>query len=697
MSLRGLLSQKLAARQAGARRKQFRFLRRQKADGETVAALFEVILGRSLDDEAFKTAHDGTHSLHDWIERLIGSDEFKARFFARHGFEPPSAQFIADEHYRVPALGAATLPAQVLLTGSCLMDGWADTLAAVYPGITFRRQLFNHASPLETLPDDALARTGFQVVQIPLRSLLPEGAYFTHALSPAGEAAIANTFQDCLVRLRRNLDAALVYNRAVGLPVFLLDFAVPQANPLGRLLPKYSLSNLSHFIRALNEALHAMAAAEKSVHVISFDEITATLGKRYIQDDLVSHLNHGSFMDWLKTDHDSELTPHGDLAAQYAPKKKEAIVATFNECLAAFNTISGGDKIKLVIFDLDGTLWRGVPADHDDIGHHLTEGWPVGMVEAAAFLKMRGILIAIASKNDPDTARRLWEKLHGHRLPLSNFVSTQFSWGPKVESVATILRETNLLPENCLFVDDNPVEREQMKQAFPAIKVIDGPINTWRRMLLWGTELQVPTITNESARRTESIQSMVQREALKATVDPAEYLRTLKVAVTIDRITTTDARTFARAFELLNKTNQFNSTGKRWTEAELAQFFAGGGMLLTANVKDRHSDYGLTALLLAQTGECTQMVMSCRVFGLNVEHALFAAWLQTAPTEARSLLLRDTGKNALCRTFVSNIGLPEPARTEEATVAVTIPQSFVLDAQWRTANSQTSNGQTPIH
>jgi FkbH-like protein len=697
MNLRGWLSQRREARKAATRRKQHRFLRRQRADAETVAALFELILGRALDDDAFKGAHDGTHSLHDWIERLIDSDEFKARFFARHHIKPPSPQFIPDGDYRVPSLATPALPAQVLLTGSCLMDDWAELLAPVYPGIRLRRQLFNHASALEPLPDEERARTGFQVVQIPIRSLLPEAAYFTQTLSAEGQAAIERTFQDCLARLRRNLDAALAYNRASGLPVFVLNFAVPQANPLGRLLPKYSLSNLSHFVRSLNEALVAMVAAEKSVYVIDFDEITATLGKRYIQDDLVNHLNHGSFMDWLKTRHDTELTAHGDLDAQFSPKKREAVLATFNECLAAFSTISAGHKIKLVIFDLDGTLWRGVPADHDDIGHHLTEGWPVGMVEAAAFLKMRGILIAIASKNDPETAKRLWETLYGHCLPLSSFVSTQFSWGPKTESVATILRETNLLPEHCLFVDDNPVEREQVKLAFPTLQVIDGPINNWRRTLLWGTELQVPTITDESARRTESVQNMVQREALKATLDPAEYLRNLAVSVAIDRITTTDARTFARAFELLNKTNQFNSTGKRWTEAELAQFFVAGGAMLTAHVKDRHSDYGLAALLLARAGECTQIVMSCRVFGLNAEHALLAAWLEATTSEPRRLLLRDTGKNVLCRTFISNIGLPEPAHSTENPVTVPIPHAFTLDAQWRTAIYRDADGRTPVH
>lgn len=653
---------KLFGRTPPERKKTEIDISQSPANAETVDALFQLILGRAIDDAPFKAAHDGTQPIHYWIERLIDSAEFRNHFLKKHGATLPSPQYIPDASYRAPTVGAHALPGLVLVTGSCLTDLWKTTIESAHPGIEIRHQVFYNGSTLEDLPDAELARAAFQVVQFPLRAILPEKDYFSNTLSDEGLAAIEKTFQACVERLRRNLSAALKYNRAMGMPVFVLNFAVPQANPLGFLLPKYELSNFSHFVRELNRALHDLLALEKSAYVIDFDEITATLGKRFTQDDLVNHANHGSFIHWMHTAHDTDLTPHGSVEDQYAPKRREAILAAFQECLASYRITSPDNKIKIVVFDLDGTLWRGAAAEHDDVGPHLIEGWPLSILEAAAFLKMRGILLAIASKNDPDTARRLWNELYEKKFPLSNFVSTQFSWGPKADSIATILSETNLLAENCLFVDDNPLEREQVQMAFPDIKLISGPVSSWRRTLLWSSELQVPYITRESAGRTQSIQAVIRREAVRQEVDEEEYFRSLAVSVTVERITATDDKKFARALELLNKTNQFNSTGRRWAENELAQYFVEGGLMLAALVSDRHTDYGLTAVLLYRGGECSQLVISCRVFGLRMELALARAYLEaTASAGQRSLLFRDTGKNSLCRKFIENIGVSLPA------------------------------------
>jgi FkbH-like protein len=206
------------------------------------------------------------------------------------------------------------------------------------------------------------------------------------------------------------------------------------------------------------------------------------------------------------------------------PQLETATLAIFQECLAAYRILSPSAKIKLVIFDLDGTLWRGVAAESDDAGAELSEGWPLGVLEAAAYLRKRGVLLAIASKNDPEIATRIWERVYGSVFPLENFVSVKFSWRPKSESIAEILGETNLLAENVLFVDDNPVERERVKLAFPSVTLLEGPISTWRRQLLWAEELQTPYITEEAIARAGSIGSMKARETLREQVDEASYL-----------------------------------------------------------------------------------------------------------------------------------------------------------------------------
>lgn len=647
------------------------------ASADDVWMLFQTILDREVREEEFLKKHDGTHSIAYWVDRLIKSEEFRGRFLRKQGLVPHAKEFVDDAFYRSPSLAPPSKPSLVLLTGSCLMDSWEYILEQEYPNTVFQRQIFNNASELEDVSAEDLQRANFQVIQIPLRSIIREAEYFSLSLSEGDKVKLKELFSSCVYLLKRNLEVALKYNRATGIPAFVLNFGTPQANALGFLMPKYDLTNFSYFVSELNRALYEMISNEKSVYMIDYDEITSTLGKRYIQDDITSHSNHGSFIGGTPSLDDMDLTPLGVPDYLYGAKKEQATLAVFNECVAHYNILTSANKIKLVIFDLDGTLWRGVPADRDELSAHLTEGWPLSILEAVAFLKKRGILLAIASKNDPEVAQRIWSQLYGSIFPLSNFVTVKFSWDAKANSVGEILRETNLLAGNCLFVDDNPIERERVQLAFPEIKTISGPIFTWRRTLLWAAELQTPVVTDESVGRTESIRSMIQRETVKTTLDEDEYLRQLAVRVQVEKVNSIGNRRFQRAFELLNKTNQFNTTGRRWTEQEISRYFADGGCLLVADVSDRLTNYGLTAMLLQREAECSQMVMSCRIFGLRVEFALFRQFLGAAVGE-RTLLFRDTSKNALCRKFLQSAGiapLQEQAVNEEVH-AIAIGSNF---------------------
>ena len=533
------------------------------------------------------------------------------------------------------------------------------------------------------MPKERLKAYSFQIAQIPLRSVVADKEYFS--ISPSSDEADANRalFEACKHRLQTNFNALMKYKRSMGMPVLLLNFATPQVNPLGFLMPRYSLTNFAEFVHQLNVALNEMIENEGGVYLIDFDAITASLGKRYIIDDMSSHMNHGSFIGstfWPPDE--SELTPYGSIPELYQPKNSEATLALLNECLAAYYTLSPTRKIKIVIFDLDGTLWRGVPAEADEVDSgRISEGWPLSLVEAAAFLKKRGVLIAIASKNDPQTALKIWNKTYGKRLSIDNFASVKISWRSKIESVGEILKEVNLLPENCLFVDDNPIEREQVAAAFPGISVITGPISTWKRTLLWSAELQTPVITKESVERTQSVQKMVARDVLKEQMTPEQYLQSLDVKIDIDVIASAQDRKFARAFELLNKTNQFNTTGKRWKSAELQELFEGGGRLHAASVSDRLSDYGLTAIALQRGPVCEQMVMSCRVFGLNVEHRLLAHIVARAdPPGSTQIAFRPNEKNGPSARFLVSIGIPLDAEDASDVRLYSTPPDFAPSA-----------------
>jgi FkbH-like protein len=596
--------------------------------------------------------------------------------YSRLGRNRLATPFIRDEDFRNPTLSPTPVTGRkVWLTGSCVTVIWKDHIEEYHPQIEIEHQILNHISKLQDKSSKEIESVQFQIVQLPLRFVIPELEYFGIKANADGLVELRELLDRCVERLRSRLDAGLKYNRQAGLTTFVLNFARPQSNPLGMLAPKYDLSNFSFFVDQLNQALAQMIAAEKGVYLIDFDEIAATIGKRYILDDVTLTINHGAFISPGARAEDLELTPYGSTGAIFAPRRRAAALAIFHECLAAYKILAATEKIKLVIFDVDGTLWRGVAAEGQDVGQ-LGEGWPLGVLEAAAFLRRRGILLAIASKNDPEIATQIWNGVYGRVFPLSNFVSVKFSWRHKIESIHEILKETNLLPGNVLFVDDNPVERARVKEQFPDMRLLEGPIATWRRTLLWAHELQVPYVTEESAMRAESLQMNVMREELRKTISDEEYLKSLQVKVGIDRLNSTSAGRFPRAFELLNKTNQFNTTGRRWSAGEIEAFFASGGYALIAQVSDRFSNYGLTALALCAGSHCEQMVMSCRVFGLGIEKQLFEDFASRARTIGQpTLAYRVTSKNGPVKGFLQEIGAAGDASGRRDTLQILQPEA----------------------
>lgn len=630
------------------------------ADSAAIEAMFNSILGRSANDEKFLAEVENKHTINYWVKRLVESDEFAKRFEVKRQNDPRLSRGLPDRQFRVPSLSERILPERILVTGSCLSEVWRHVLNGTHPEVKVEHILFNNASDLPDISDEDLKKYSFQVAQIPVRSLISDGELLSSAFSSGNDNEAGKLFEECVSRLARNIAALRKYSDQIGIPLLFLNFAVPQISPLGRLLPRYSLSNYSYFVSRLNQVLDEEVRAIKGAHVIDFDGILSSLGKRYFMDDVTSHGNHASFMGAAYPDYELNLTPVGSYEEIFNPKVAEITLATFNECCAVHETIVSDKKVKLVIFDLDGTLWRGVAADGDDLGPHMTEGWPLGMLEAAAILRNRGILIAIASKNEYSNVESAWNHLYGKRFPLDRFVSVKANWNPKVQNIGEILAETNLLPGNVLFVDDNPVEREQIKFAYPDMYVIDGPVGTWRRTLLWASELQVPYITEESKSRTESIKSMVAREQIKAQVSDQDYVASLQVVVRIGEIENRNHRRFPRAFELLNKTNQFNSTGRRWTESEIESYFIDGGVMICADVSDRLSEYGMTAVMLYKNGECTQFVMSCRVFGLRVEFSL-ADYVarKNSGLRATTYLFKKTEKNGPFKNFLVKLDFPE--------------------------------------
>ena len=146
--------------------------------------------------------------------------------------------------------------------------------------------------------------------------------------------------------------------------------------------------------------------------------------------------------------------------------------AVIAEAEAMWRTIAQHDAVKLVVIDLDDTLWRGVSGDAATVDHHMFAGWPYGLAEALLYLKKRGVLLAIISKNDEARVREIWRSIVGRALRLEDFAAVRINWTSKAENMADILAAARLLPRSVVFIDDNPAERAAMQAAFADIRVL---------------------------------------------------------------------------------------------------------------------------------------------------------------------------------------------------------------------------------
>lgn len=562
-----------------------------------------------------------------------------------------------------------TRDGRVLVIGSCFAAGVSHWSHVTMPETGYDYIQFNMVGELPPAPPQPISDYKFTLVLLPLRAVLPEGLLWSIALND--EQSGEQVFQDACDRLSALLDGALGYNSEFGALTIVGNFMVPQQSLYGRTLPRYDLRNPVHLVERLNQFLEQECRGRKNVFMLDADGITATIGRRFVQDDMVQLTNHGAFLnDWDHQFDQKRLAPPEPIRTILGDSVDDYIQALWSEADAIYRTVRQVDQVKIAIFDLDDTLWRGVIAE-DGIGSpYLTEGWPMGVVEAVKVLKQRGVLLAIVSKNTEEVVLNAWPHIFRGLLSLDDFAVKMINWRSKAENIAEVLELTNLLPKSAVFIDDNPVERATVQEAFPDIRTLGAHVYNVRRVLLWAPEMQVPLVTSESSRRTEMMQGQVHRENQRKKLSREEFLATLNLRVEAQRIASDDHPNYQRALELINKTNQFNTTGRRWTHEEIQTFFARGGYFRTYTVTDRFTPYGLVAVAMVENTDVIQFVMSCRVVGLDVELAAMSDVTARIIAETgQSALgrLQATDANVLCRDLFRRAGFSDEGQASNAT------------------------------
>lgn len=462
-----------------------------------------------------------------------------------------------------------------------------------------------------------------------------------------------------------------------NIPVFFLSFLEPQFNYPGYFSSRYEYGDPRYFFYELNKILYNLTKNAGNSYFIDVNEIAGQVGKFKIQDDFYLHITHNGYIGQEYFNPELYLAIYGGMV--------------WHRITGHIKALRKIDSVKLIIVDLDETLWRGIAAEEEaDIGSR-TEGWPLGFVEALLFFKKRGGVLAVCSKNDTAEGEKQFNGIWGGRLSLDDFVSVKINWNDKSFNVSEILDECNILPENALFIDDNPREVYEVRKAFPEMRCLTGNQLDWRKIIVSSPETQTEVITEESKNRTALIKSKIERDKIRMSDletsggNGSGWLYGLGLTQNFSVIKDGSDKNYPRAKELLNKTNQFNTTGKRWSEDDLNLFFKSAGIIICTFVKDKLADNGLVGLALIKENTIEQVVLSCRVFGLGIEYGLLRYALDSIfkQYDSASALFNDTGKNFTCRGYLERCGFAK----DDAGILRTGNASLPNYPEWITAGN----------
>lgn len=293
---------------------------------------------------------------------------------------------------------------------------------------------------------------------------------------------------------------------------------------------------------------------------------------------------------------------------------------------------SQGKTIRALALDLDNTLWGGVVGDDGVAGLQCGTDFPdnrfLVIQEFARALKRRGIVLTVLSKNTEAVALEAIEKHQGMVLRKSEFAGWSISWDPKPEGLRRIADELGLGEGSFLFLDDNPVERDEMRRGLPAVRVPELPadVSEWPGALFAEPYLAAIGLTKEDMGRARSYEIRRQINEQSGSRSREEFLGSLEMSLSVAPQAETTAR---RVAQLFAKTNQFNTTAKRFSEGELQALEERGGDVLGVRLTDRFgSDEIIGALAISYDTDAAVIegfVMSCRVLGRDVETGILSA------------------------------------------------------------------------
>jgi len=288
---------------------------------------------------------------------------------------------------------------------------------------------------------------------------------------------------------------------------------------------------------------------------------------------------------------------------------------------------------KCLVLDLDNTLWGGVIGEDGMSGIQLSEYYPGNVFKnfqrSILNLRNQGVMLAIASKNNFNDAIEVIQKHPDCIIKESDFAAIQINWVDKALNIEKIAKKLNIGLDSIVFFDDNPEERLWVSRKLPQVKVINVPKDPmlYSQSLASCNYFNFLTVTNEDKNRTKMIQESQNREELRDnSKDLNSFLASLNMIVSISFA---NNKTLERVSQLINKTNQFNLTTKRYSVVEVADLIESGSIVLYLSVEDCFGNHGISGVsIIKQRNENEWVIdtflLSCRIIGKRIESVFLA-------------------------------------------------------------------------
>lgn len=332
-----------------------------------------------------------------------------------------------------------------------------------------------------------------------------------------------------------------------------------------------------------------------------------------------------------------------------------------------------GKARKCLVLDLDNTCWGGVIGDDGLDGIKFGQGSPLGeaflaVQQKAKDLRSRGIMLAVSSKNDELVARSPFQLHPDMLLKEADFAVFQANWIDKASNLEAVAQKLNIGLDALVMLDDNPAERAQIRAALPMVAVPELPSDPgeYPSYLTAAGYFEATSFSDDDLIRIETYSTDIQRAEVKEKFKDLDgYLGALDMVMSASPF---DSSGRQRIASLINKTNQFNLTTRRYTEAQVATMQEDPDTFtLQVRLKDKYGDLGMIAVAICRSvavglqrvWEIDTWLMSCRVLGRRVEEAMLHEIVSDARRAGVDRLIArylPTKKNSMVRDHFDNLG-----------------------------------------